>query len=290
MEKNHNKSETPEYAERSVYPLQKRVARQLMRLLGRWRRKSYDIRIISVDGEPRYKKVVFRDAARAAKAKSDLQGFGPSPHFPGLYKVQDNEVIVDYVFGNVLEHIDNVTIDKLSDFYAAVYKRNPRLELLADTPFVPHFEANLRKLREFGVLDSQYSDALQKSIQDLAPDHVWVGFDYTDPIKNNLVLTGEPTRVCAIDIKNLRSDSMIGRGVAKARRRWLHEAAMPGFMAQLKAKDAPDFSVYFDFIRLYDDIQRVTDKLFSEAQLSHSKKLRMLQKRKLSPEYFETQT
>lgn len=280
----HNSREndqSADYSERSVYSFRKRLVRAILRPVGLWRRKSYDIRIGRADGLPQYKKVVFSDHARAAKAQYDLELFGPSMHIPALRSVQDNEVTVDYVAGRALDRIDAGVIDKLTDFYAAIYQRGAKLKPLPQTQVLSRFEDNLHLLVDLGVLSPAVAAGLRQKAVQMAPEQVWMGFDYTDPVKNNLLLTEPGQVICAIDIKNLRSDYLIGCGVAKARRRWLDDSMQVEFFRQLQAKGAPEFESYFPFIQLFDQVQRVTNKLLAESRMKTSKKLKMARKKSL---------
>lgn len=267
--------------EKPGYTAQKRLRRKLLRALRLWRRRDYDVRFVEVDGQTRYKKVIFDNVADAIRVCDALESFGPSQHFPRLVGRRANEVMVEFVDGAILRTFDADTISGLSDFYAAVYGRNPRLVAWKQTPLLSQFEDNLSFLSQRGVLDASTHEALREEHASRAPEKVWIGFDYTDPIKSNLVVKGEGRIISAIDIKNLQSEMLIGRGMAKASRRWLSEALIETFFEQLRRKGAPDFQSYFAYIKLSDSVQRIRYKVASESKLISSRKIRYLRKNKL---------
>jgi hypothetical protein len=276
------------YKEQTIYNIRKRLERKVKRKLGLWRRNNYDVRVLSRDGKPKCKKVIFQQPERASLAYSNLRAFGPSAHFPEPIRLNNSEVMVNFISGAPLGVIDGRILSKLADFYVTVYKREPRLQSLEKTNLWGQFEGNMSCLLKLRVVDEGLLDKLYAMALDLAPADIWMGFDYTDPIKNNLVLTESNEMICAVDIKNLHSGSMLGRGMAKARRRWLTDDVQASFFNRLEEEGVPDFQSYFPFIQLFDTAWRIAHKLTQEERLTGSRKLRFLRKNKLAlPDFME---
>lgn len=267
------------YQERTVYGLKKRVARGVKRLLGTWRRKQYDIRIVSVEGRARYKKIVFQSARRAGEVHATLTGFGASRHFPAPVSLERETLTVDFVPGKSIPVVDEAMLPRLSDFYAHVYRRDAQQQPLTQT--WTRLEQNLRRLQELQVIADSTEGRVLAHARMLAPEQVWIGYDYTDPISNNLIISEHDGCICAIDVKNLRAQTLIGQGIAKARSRWLVDAWQRDFFQQLQARGAPDFESYFPFVQLFDQVQRVSNKLVAESRIKTSKKLKSARKKPL---------
>lgn len=273
------------YREKPGYAVHRRLRRRLLRALSLWWRKDYDIRFLQAEGQTRYKKVIFNSSDRAIRACDELESFGPSRHFPRLVGRSGNEVWVEFVDGSVLRTIDDDTISRLTDFYAAVYRHGPRLVALSQTTLVPQFNDNLSCLLQQGLLDSSTYEALRQEHSVRTPEQVWIGFDYTDPIKSNLVVKHGDQDICAVDIKNLKSETLIGQGIVKASRRWLSDTLMATFFEQLRHKGAPDFQSYFPYIRIFDSVQRIRGKIYAENRLTSNRKLRRMRRNK--PDFAE---
>jgi hypothetical protein len=114
----------------------------------------------------------------------------------------------------------------------------------------------LWKQNAFGL---SFAQELYATAKALAPEKLWIGFDYTDPIENNLVQREAEQTICAVDIKNIHAEVLVGRGLAKARRCWLAEPRP--FLEELTRRGAPDLTPYFPFIELIDRVQRIRAKL-----------------------------
>lgn len=252
------------FRERPAYNLVKRLRRSVLRRLNRWSRGSYDVCYVSVDGR-RYKKVTFKTAADADRVFKSLKAFGASPHFPVPAERRENEVLVEFVPGSRIGLVDEGVLEKLSDFYAAVYTRAPRLVSLQESGIWPDFVSHLSFLRQAGALEGAIHDLLYEKGKRLAPERVWVGFDYKDPVTKNLVVREGEDVISAVDIKNLRAGGLIGRGIVKARICWLSAELAQGFVESLIRKGVPDFSAYWPFLELVYETARRKNKLAKRA-------------------------
>jgi hypothetical protein len=266
------------FKEKPGYKAGRRLQRGVLRSLGLWRRQRYDIRFVSRQGQLHYKKVIFNTVSQAARISSALEAYGPSQHFPALIGRQHNVVCVAFVHGTPVDVFDEAAFDQLADFYAAVYSRGSRLMPLKNASVWPQFENNLVFLWNGNFFGRGFMEELHAKAKALAPEKVWIGFDYTDPIKNNLMQREAERTICAIDIKNLHADELLGRGLAKARRRWLTEPS--AFFEKLQRKGAPDLEPYFPFIELIDRVQRIRAKL--SKKMPARKRINYLQRETLA--------
>lgn len=243
------------YREKPAYGITKRLRRKLLSLFNRWNRKGYDVRYVFIN-EKQYKKVIYHTESRADRVRADLEAFGPGPHFPAVIGQRRSALLVEFIPDRVIGHVDTRTLPLLADFYAAVYKRAPRQTALRKTPLWHELTRDLRFLRDVKVLSEQRFRELIDHSDEIAPATVWFGFDYSDPTTANLVLRKDENVVCAIDIKNLYSNTLIGGGVAKARSRWLTDALTDAFFERLDKNGAPDFRGYLPFLEILNQIRR----------------------------------
>lgn len=252
-------SEQDGYTEKAGYKPTKRLRRKLLSYLNLWHRKKYDVRFASV-GDARYKKVTYNTSARAEYVWTQLSKYGQSPHFPAAIDIRGCEIWLEFIEGTTPSNFDATLIDKLSDFYASIYTRDSSCVPMAETQVWTGVVENLALLLEMKLVSHSVYKKLYKKAEALVPQEVWVGFDYTDPIANNLVITHNKQIVCAVDIKNLHSKVLLGQGIAKAQMRWLTPSLNDQFIDQLVKKGAPDFSQILPFINLVQGIQCVARK------------------------------
>ena len=118
------------------------------------------------------------------------------------------------------------------------------------SPFPDRLLQNLRFLQQIGVLTQASYQDLQAAVPDLIPKHVWVGYDYTDPVLKNFILRTENERICVVDVDGLAGNQLLGTGVAKACVRWLGPYRSL-FFSSLAQQGAPDIQAYFSFVELY---------------------------------------
>ncbi|MCO6441876.1 MAG: hypothetical protein J5I81_12520 [Nitrococcus mobilis] len=243
------------YKEKPAYGVTKRFRRRLLSVFNLWNREGYDVRYVYIN-KKRYKKVIFHSESKTNRVHGDLTAFGPSLHFPAVIGQHRNTVWVEFVQGPAIRSVDTGNLTRLADFYAAVYRRRHRLVALCDTIEGHDFYRDLEFLHDTELLSDRLYRDLVDHRDEIVPAMVWVGFDYTDPITANLVLRKDTNVICAIDIKNLYSETLIGRGIAKARSRWLSDGLTEPFFEQLLAKGAPDFQGYLPFLEVLYQVRR----------------------------------
>ena len=156
----------------------------------------------------------------------------------------------EFVAGKPIASVDEAVVRAIADFYAEVYARDPKRIALADTPFPGRLRRDLCFLNEVGVIDDPLAAGLDAAAARLAPEQVWVGFDYTDAVLKNFVVLPESARICAVDVESLSADRLLGTGVAKALYLWL-EPARTRLLDALDARGVPDFRSYWPFVELH---------------------------------------
>ncbi len=220
----------------------------MLRLFGTYLQKSQDLRFVTINGH-RFKRLILRDSYMAEKIEANLGKFGPSDFFPPLVTRFENEVWVEYVDGIRIDAIDDARIRQFAAFYRSVYARRPQRIDLEQTIFADRLRQDLRFLHQVGVLpDNTHRDLLSVA-QEIAPDAVWVGFDYVDPVLKNFIERSDGRGLCAIDVESLVDGQLIGTGVAKACVHWL-EPGRTAFCREIADLDPPEFLAYFPFVEL----------------------------------------
>ena len=220
----------------------------MLRFFGNHLQKSQDLRFVTINGH-RFKRLILRDSYMAEKIEENLGKFGPSDFFPPLVTRFENEVWVEFVDGAPADAIDEARIGQFAAFYRALYVRQPQLLDLGQTVFADRLQQDLRFLNQVGVLSGGAHRDLGSVAREVAPDAVWVGFDYVDPVLKNFIERADGRGLCAIDVESLVDGQLIGTGVAKACVHWL-EPHRAEFCRRIKGLDPPDFLGYFPFVEL----------------------------------------
>ena len=236
------------FEQRSLIPPRVRLERRLRRLLTNHFVKSQSIYLFGVNGH-RFKRVVLRDSYLAANTARDMSEFHAENIFPALIAVEENEIWLEYVDGHKIETINEEIVTQLAGFYAVVYGKNPQRATSAASSFNSQLHTNLRVLSEIGVLNEEVYRQLDRVADAITPQHVWIGYDYTDPSPHNFVIA-EDGQLRAVDVESIRRDQLLGSGVAKACTVWL-ESYRAQFLIELKRQATPDFTSYMPFIDLY---------------------------------------
>ena len=245
---------------RPAYGRIKRLRRSVLRAAGRWTRKDYDVRLVFENDRPVYKQVVFKTVAQAREVGNNLRRYGPSAHLPALIAQRENSVFVEYVAGPSCRTISDALMPRLAECFADIAEHDSRIVPIAETSYPQVLDDQLQRLRSAGVADGALCQALRERAERLMPAHVRIGFDYTDPIGANLVQREDGGAICAIDIKNLKADTLVGQGLAKASARWLTPAREPAFFDDLRRRGLADIHDIFAFLKLFEPIQRISRK------------------------------
>lgn len=206
------------------------------------------MRFATVGGH-RFKRIIFGDSWMASRVERNLDSFADTALFPPLVARYENEIWVDYVRGTRPSGDDAGFVELLADFFATLYRRAPRRMRLADTAVPARLERDLRFLGNVGVIGETHAAELRRTAARLAPEEVWVGFDYVDPVLKNFVVTPEGGGMRAVDVEALCDDELLGTGVARALARWA-EPHRPVLLERVMRGEAPDFGRYFGYVEL----------------------------------------
>ena len=251
----------PALTERPVYPVMRRMRRAFMRRLGRWSRGAYDVRLVYDHGEPVYKKVVFNSTHQAGRVAAALHAYGESVFVPSLRHHAGNAIWVDYVAGHAFDPNASDQPKRVAECFTSFALRPSRGVALADSGLIETLYERLATLSEHGVLDAALGRALAARIARFdGRQTLRFGFDYADPIAANLLTRADTGQTCAIDVKNVRQDGLVGLGVAKARARWLDEAGLSAILTHWQRQGLDDVVRSFDFVQVYERIERVAQQ------------------------------
>ena len=235
------------FRQRPLHPLPRRARFRLLGWLSNRPPNSKRIYVVRIVGQ-RFKRVVFPDAHQAEIAAARLEAFGPSGIYPALVLQREGELLVEWIEGEPLREVDREVVARLAELFAVLYAREPRIAAIGDTPFAWGLHRDLRFLRDVGVLAPGVHGVLDEIAHKLTPEQVWIGHDCTDAILKNFV-RDERGSIRAIDVESLGADQLLGIGAAKAAVRWLGPLRS-AFLAELRAREVPDFSAYFPFVEM----------------------------------------
>lgn len=204
----------PGFSQTSLNPVLRRVRQLWLRLVARRFVHRHQVSRLRI-GDRTFKRIRFGDAGTARQTASALDHFDGSGVLPRLQALFDDELLVEYVEGRPLERIDREAAEPLARFYARVHSTGARLTPTAETRILEHTLRDLDFLRDAGVIDSACSDEVAATLASLAPAQVLIGWDYTDAVAKNFVWREDGSLV-GIDVEALRSDGLIGIGIAKS--------------------------------------------------------------------------
>ena len=193
--------------------------------------------------------MILCDSYLAFEIERNLEYFRGSGIFPNIVIRYEREIWVEFVEGHPIKKIDEPLVRKMADFYSRLYAESPRLVETDKTIFPDRLDRDLHFLNQVGILSDGLLGELRKSTDILRPNHCWIGFDYTDPVRKNFVFNPKTQLLCAVDVEGLVSEYLIGMGAAKALVRWLNPFK-DEFLRLMAINDGPDFQAYYGFIEL----------------------------------------
>ena len=208
--------------------------------------KSHQVELVERDGQ-RFKRVIFDSAEAAGQCARLLTQLAPMDRFVPLHRHREGVVEVDFIDGPLARAgRDEAGLQAFFvDLYAGQGADQVSLEasnLMAD------LAANLDFLVEHRLLGRDRRDALWQAAQREAPDRLWLGADYIDPVLKNFVKRADQ-RMIAIDIEALVGGLPLGSGLAKARLRWMRDEPSHLF-SQVKTAGGPDLSSQYRVVEL----------------------------------------
>lgn len=226
----------------------KRLGYWMSRIGGTRLQKAKSFHFVSINGK-QFKRLVLCDSYLAFEIERNLECFRGAGIFPGIVIRYEREIWVEFVDGLLIKEIEGPLVEKIANFYSHLYSKAPRLVETDKTVFPDRLDRDLHFLNQVGILSDGLLGELKKSADVLRPNHCWIGFDYTDPVRKNFVLNPQTQLLCAIDVEGLVSEYLIGMGAAKALVRWLHPFK-DEFFRFLALKKAPEIQAYYGFVEL----------------------------------------
>ena len=211
-------------------------------------RKAKSLHFVTINGQ-RFKRLQFADSAITRDIERNLEAFQADDIFPRLVTRYEHEIWVDFIDGEQPRQVTEQVVRRVAEFYTTIYTKRPTLTDTTKTTFPVRLVQDLRFLHQVGVLSDSLYAPLQRVVEQLVPPQVWIGFDYTDPVLKNFVLSRENGRLYAIDVEGLADNQLIGMGTTKASVRWLGKLR-PLFYTHLTELGAPDFRSYLPFVEL----------------------------------------
>ena len=228
--------------------LWKRLGYWMSRFGGTRLQKAKSLHFVTINGK-QFKRLVFCDSYLAVEIERNLECFRGAGIFPDIVIRYEREIWVEFVEGNLIRKIDELLVEKVANFYSRLYAEAPRLVETNKTIFPDRLDRDLHFLNQVGIVSEGLLAELRKSVDILRPNHCWIGFDYTDPVRKNFVLNPRTHMLCAVDVEGLVTEHLIGMGAAKALVRWMNPFKEE-FFRLLAMKDAPDFQTYYGFVEL----------------------------------------
>lgn len=226
----------------------KRVKYFLSRLFGTRLQKAKGIYFVQMNGQW-FKRLTYCDSYQVSVLEQNLKAFCDTSYFPSLATSYESELWVTFVEGEMVRNVDDVFLEKFVDFYATLYAKAPKLIVADETLFPQQLQQDLAFLGQVGVLSAQEVQTLSSCAQKLAPEKLWIGFDYTDPVLKNFVLTQPNLQLCAVDVEGLAQNQLIGMGLGKAFALWGKDHRKH-ILDRLGKQNIPDFVSYYPFIEL----------------------------------------
>ncbi|MDT8409955.1 MAG: hypothetical protein RQ741_10185 [Wenzhouxiangellaceae bacterium] len=231
---------------KSANPWWRRLQLAWQALLGRQRHKSNETRFRDF-GELRSKQVAFPDSAEARRVETLLRESAALELFPPFMFRLESTVWVRFVPGHRPNPRDPGDLEAMCRFFTALYRFRPVECRLDQTDLQPRLIARLRILCKAGRLDQVRLIELEQLAERLRPPMVWTGLDYIDALAKNFII-GRRGAV-GVDIEAIGDGELLGTGLAKARHRWLGEAADP-FLDALVAGGGPDLRPQYAYTQL----------------------------------------
>ena len=233
------------YRVRRLESLGARVRRLWRRLSGGpyKAQRVYRVRVGEVDA----KRIVVSHASEAKRLEASLDALRPTRLLPAVIARYRNELWVEYLEGLPLPGAGPPPVAALAELLGILYAQPSRCIEGQSRELAEPVERNLELLERSGVIDSACRSRLRDRADAWSPDRAWLGYDYLDLRRANLLEVDGGLRL--IDVESVVSDELLGTGAARAWLRWpgLERSAL---LKALARPEVPDFEGYADFLEL----------------------------------------
>ncbi|MGY6586677.1 MAG: hypothetical protein ACXIUB_00160 [Wenzhouxiangella sp.] len=231
---------------RPANPWWQRWQRQWRAWRGAGEGKTHRVQLVERDGQ-RFKRVIFDAADTANQCAKLLTELAPMDRFVPLHRHQECVVEVGFIDGPLATSGRDEA--GLQAFFVDLYAGQHADQVsLAASSLMTDLSVNLDFLVDHRRLDQAGRDALWQAAQCEAPDRLWLGADYIDPVLKNFVRRHDQ-RIVAIDIEALVGGLPLGSGLAKARLRWMRDEPSAVF-TRVEAAGGPDLSPQYRVVEL----------------------------------------
>jgi len=230
---------------RAANPWWRRLKRRLRAIGGAALNKTHAVDLAWVNGQ-RYKRVRFTDSRQATLIADALSTLRDTALFPELLHLQDGDLWLRFVPGEIAEP-GQADFEKALNFFVRLYAATGIRVGTAGLGLTGQLDSDLRFLAETGVLSGSDSEALRRHAQALCPETVLLGFDYIDPLPKNFVITD--AGAVGIDVEALACEQPLGQGLAKLLLRW-PSAAAPNDILDRCVRAGVDIRAQFPWVRL----------------------------------------
>ena len=131
----------------------KRVGYVLSRLYGTRLQKDKSLHYVTINGQ-RFKRIVLCDSYLASQIERALEHFSDSGYFPQVITRYERELWVEFVVGERTHTVDEGFVEKVADFYATLYSKQPRCVNAVESGFPQRLHRDLRFLHKIALLDT----------------------------------------------------------------------------------------------------------------------------------------
>ena len=200
-------------------PARQRLKRFLQRLQGNRTVKNQSVYRVEI-GSRVYKRIVFDDPTKALNIGRLLKIFQDCELLPSYVAHQGTELWVEFLEGSPVKTLTPNTLSELARIYAALYSRDFVQRSIESGPWLQDLDFDLDFLHGTQVLSDGLHAGLRKRMIDWTPQHVWVGYDYSDPRAANMLECADGSHRF-IDVESLVENRLLGSGAVKACYRWL---------------------------------------------------------------------
>jgi len=205
----------------------------------------YRVRVGGLDA----KRIVVAHASEAERVEAALEELRATRVLPAVIARYRNELWVEYLEGRPLPDAGPPPVGALGELLGTLYAHGSRCIEGQSEQLAEPVERNLELLERCGLVDSPCRRRLAERARAWSPDRAWIGYDYLDLRRANLLQVDREGRLRLIDVESITSNELIGTGAARAWLRW------PGlervqFLDALARPEVPDFGGYVDFLEL----------------------------------------
>jgi len=205
--------------------------------------KRQSVHFVRINGRT-YKRVVMGDSREAEAVERALVSAPASAGFPPLIQRHENELLLGFIEGRRFEPGRSDDRELLVAFLANLYS-GPRTRQPPNA-LRRRFDIDAEFLSQAGLIDPDLYRALIERADNVQPEQVLFGLDYTDPVAKNFVV--DAGRLYAIDVEALRLEIPLATAIAKAAVHWLPESEVRSTVAAVEAASGLELAAQFPFV------------------------------------------